>query len=167
MKLKSLFTFSFVLVVTVMTSCNDQSRKRSLSDKEQVAILSKAYLYGYPLLTMDYTFKVSTKTIAPNGIEKLVWNPDSQKIEFAWINKEVSDPICVPFVAYGNNMFYTIGSRNNQFTFEGIDTLTGEWVFHYIIGGARYKGFYSAPTLDSDGRILYGGLWGVVRLDPK
>jgi hypothetical protein len=64
-------------------------------------------------------------------------------------------------------MFYTIGSRKNQFTFEGINAETGESVFHYIIGGPRYNGFYSAPTMDAEGRILYGGLWGVVRLAPQ
>lgn len=103
---------------------------------------------------------------APKGIEKLIWNPNTKKIELAWINSEVSDPTCVPFVADGNNMFYTIGSRNNQFTFEGVNAITGESVFHYTIGGARYNGFYSAPTMDEDGRILYGGLWGIVRLSP-
>ncbi|MDA8595281.1 hypothetical protein N9L20_02265 [Flavobacteriaceae bacterium] len=104
---------------------------------------------------------------SPKGIEKLVWNPKKRKVELAWINTEVSDPTCVPFVADGNDMFYTIGSRNNKFTFEAIDAKTGESVFHYKIGGARYNGFYSAPTLDEEGRILYGGLWGVVRLAPK
>ncbi|MGB0838160.1 MAG: hypothetical protein ACPGRE_08670 [Flavobacteriaceae bacterium] len=134
---------------------NVPSQVKQLADKNpKVMWLFMGFMNGY-------------EQFAPKGIEKLVWNPDSQKIELAWINEEVSDPTCVPFVADGNNMFYTIGSRNNQFTFEGIDATTGESVFHYLIGGARYNGFYSAPTLDSEGRILYGGLWGVVRLDPK
>ena len=104
---------------------------------------------------------------APHGIEKLIWDSKTRKMTVAWINQEVSDPTCVPFVALGNNMFYTIGSRANEFTFEGINSETGESVFHYIIGGARYNGFYSAPTLDDEGRILYGGTWGLVRLTPK
>ncbi|AZQ61699.1 hypothetical protein EI427_05465 [Flammeovirga pectinis] len=107
------------------------------------------------------------KMFAPKGIEKMVWNSKTRAIEVAWINHDVSDPTCVPFVATGNEMFYTIGSRDNKFTFEGINAKTGESVFHYVIGGSRYNGFYSAPTLDLDGRILYGGLWGVVRLSPK
>jgi hypothetical protein len=103
----------------------------------------------------------------PYGVEKLVWDSKKRKMTVAWINNEVSDPTCVPFVSTGSKMFYTIGSRNGEFTFEAIDTETGASAFHYIIGGARYNGFYSAPTMDEEGRILYGGLWGVVRLAPK
>lgn len=104
---------------------------------------------------------------SPHGIEKLIWNPKKRIIEFAWINQEVSDPTCVPFVASGNHMFYTIGSRNDEFTFECVDSQTGKSIYHYIIGGARYNGFYSAPTIDDLGRIYYGGMWGIVRLNPS
>ncbi|MGB0838159.1 MAG: DUF1254 domain-containing protein [Flavobacteriaceae bacterium] len=70
MRLRSLIIVPLIIVLTIVTSCNGQSEKTSLSDKEQVAILSKAYLYAYPLLTMDYTFKVSTNTVSPNGMGK-------------------------------------------------------------------------------------------------
>lgn len=107
------------------------------------------------------------KEVQPFGGQKFEWNPDSKTLKSAWVNKEVSSPNCVPFVSTGSDMVYLIGARNNQYTLEGIDWKSGKSSFHYNLGGSRYNSFYSQPIIDTEGRVMYGGLYGAVRLQPK
>jgi len=44
------------------------------SSKEQIEILEEAYLYGYPMLTMDYTHKLSTNVVEPTSRGKAPLN---------------------------------------------------------------------------------------------
>lgn len=54
-------------------SCKDQ---KSLEKKDDAAVklLTQAYLYGYPVMTMDYTHKVSTNVVKPDGRGKAPLN---------------------------------------------------------------------------------------------
>ena len=103
----------------------------------------------------------------PFGTQKFIWDPAARKIRQAWVNREISSPNCVPYVSATSNIVYFIGARNNQFTLEGVDWTSGKSTFHYVIGGARFNNFYSQPIIDTGKRILYGGLYGAVRLQPK
>jgi hypothetical protein len=83
------------------------------------------------------------------------------------VNTEVSSPNCVPYVSIGSNMLYLSGARDNQYTLAGIDWTTGKSAFHYVIGGAPCNSFYSQPVIDADGRVVYGSLYGALRIQPK
>ncbi|MFT6051927.1 MAG: hypothetical protein ACI9B9_001570 [Halioglobus sp.] len=102
----------------------------------------------------------------PYGVQKFAWDPASQTLESAWVNKEVSSPSSVPIVGVASSAAYLIGARDNQWTLEAMDWMTGESKFHYVIGGQRYNVLFSGTLLDMDGRIHYGTPWGRVRLNP-
>ncbi|MFT4859924.1 MAG: hypothetical protein ACI9UV_000056 [Algoriphagus sp.] len=75
--MKKLSSTSSLLLglLLVITSCSSAKKIKAennisgLSDKEIIDIAIKAYVYGYPLILMDLTRKVSTNVEAP-GIKK-------------------------------------------------------------------------------------------------
>jgi hypothetical protein len=36
-----------------------------------------------------------------------------------------------------------------------------------FLSGARFNSFYSQPVIDADGRVVYGSLYGALRIQPK
>jgi hypothetical protein len=113
------------------------------------------------------SFLGSNPDYQPYGVQKFAWNPLSQSLEQAWVNKQVSSPSCVPIVGVGSDMAYLIGARDNQWTLEAMNWQTGESEFHYIIGDQRYNVMFAGTLIDEDGRIHYGTPWGRVRLNPQ
>ncbi|MEE9415645.1 MAG: hypothetical protein V3V01_10195 [Acidimicrobiales bacterium] len=103
----------------------------------------------------------------PHGLHKFEWDPATRELCSVWINTEVSSPNSVPFVGQGSNMVYVCGTRDGKWTIEGVDWTTGESMFHYIVGGSRYNGLGAGVTLDEEGRILYGNIFGKTRLIPS
>ncbi|NND82552.1 MAG: hypothetical protein HKN50_09005 [Gammaproteobacteria bacterium] len=103
----------------------------------------------------------------PYGVQKFVWQAQTNELQNAWVNNGVSSPSTVPIVSQLNNKVYLVGARDNQWTLESMDWHSGEAQFHYLIGGQRYNPLYSGTLLDEDGRVHYGTPWGRVRLDPK
>jgi hypothetical protein len=101
----------------------------------------------------------------PYGVQKFAWNPLSQSLEPAWVNKDVSSPSTVPIVGVGSDMVYLVGARDNVWTLEAMNWQTGKSEFHYTIGDQRYNVLFSGTLIDEDGRIHYGTPWGRVRLD--
>lgn len=76
-KMKKLTSISSLIIalLIVMTSCTDTKKDTAendtaaLSDEEIVDIATRAYVYGYPLILMDLTWKVGTNVEAP-GIKQ-------------------------------------------------------------------------------------------------
>jgi hypothetical protein len=95
-----------------------------------------------------------------------LWDPEARELKEAWANREISAPNGVPYVSLGSNTVYFVGARDGQWTLEGVDWDTGEPLFHYVVGGARYNSFFSGVYLDQEGRVIYGTPWGMVRLEP-
>ncbi len=102
----------------------------------------------------------------PLGLHKFQWNPETRALEHAWVNTQVSSPNAVPSVSQPSNMVYTFGSRDGQWTLEGLDWSTGESKFHYVLGSSRYNALGGTPTLDAHGHILWSGPFGLCRLNP-
>ena len=71
--MKKLIIVSSLLlgILLAFTSCNNAKKNKAkrdisaLSDEEIVNIATKAYVYGYPLILMDLTWKVGTNVEAP------------------------------------------------------------------------------------------------------
>ncbi|MEM9202305.1 MAG: hypothetical protein AAGC53_11615 [Actinomycetota bacterium] len=100
----------------------------------------------------------------PHGMHKYEWNPVEQCLEEAWVNTEVSSPNSVPFVAQGSDLVYTCGVRNGQWTIEAVNWSTGEPAFHYVLGGSMFNTLGAGVTIDDDGRLLFGTMYGKVRI---
>ncbi|NNE57568.1 MAG: hypothetical protein HKN36_05630 [Hellea sp.] len=101
----------------------------------------------------------------PYGIQKFNWNEKERRLEEAWANETISSPNGVPWVSTGSGQVYFIGARDNLWTLEAVDWLTGEPTFHYIIGGQKYNSEFSGPAIDEKGRMFYGTMFGRARID--
>ena len=100
----------------------------------------------------------------PYGLHKYEWDPVGRRLREAWINTEVSSPNSVPFVAQESDLVYTCGTRDGRWTIEAVDWTTGESRFHYVVGGSRYNTLGGGVTVDDDGRLLYGTIFGKTRI---
>ncbi|NIR38593.1 MAG: hypothetical protein GWN79_15570 [Actinobacteria bacterium] len=100
----------------------------------------------------------------PHGLHKYRWNPGARRLEEAWVNTEVSSPNSVPFVAEESGLVYTCGARDGQWTIEAVDWDTGESAFHYVLGGSKFNTVGAGVTVDDDGRLLFGSMYGKTRV---
>jgi hypothetical protein len=100
----------------------------------------------------------------PRGMQKYQWNPDARRLEHAWVNTEVSSPNSVPFVSAESDLVYTCGVRDGRWTIDGLDWTTGASVFHYVLGGSKFNTLGAGVTIDDDGRLLFGSMYGKTRI---
>ena len=63
------------------------------------------------------------------------------------------------------HLAYTCGARGGQWTIEAVDWTTGEAAFHYVVGDSRFNTLGGGVTLDEEGRLLYGTIFGKVRIN--
>lgn len=103
----------------------------------------------------------------PYGVQKFEWNPSLRRLEKAWVNETISSPNGVPWVSTGSAQVYFIGARDNEWTLEAVNWLTGEPTFHYILGGQKYNNMFSGPTIDEQGRVFVGAYFGRLRIEPE
>ncbi len=104
------------------------------------------------------------KEFTPYGLHKYEWDPKQRCLREAWVNTDVSSPNSVPFVAEASNLVYTCGTRGGKWTMEALDWSTGESRFHYVVGGSRFNTLGAGVTIDEDGHLLYGTIFGKTRL---
>ena len=109
----------------------------------------------------------SNPKFQPYGVQKFEWNPELRRLEKAWVNETISSPNGVPWVSTGSGQVYFIGARNNEWTLEAVNWLTGEPTFHYILGGQKYNNMFSGPTIDEKGRVFVGSYFGRMRIEPE
>ena len=100
----------------------------------------------------------------PHGLHKYEWDPVAREFTEAWVNKDVSSPNAVPFVSQASDIVYTCGVRDQKFTVEGVDWTTGESRFHFVLGGARFNTVGAGMTIDEEGHLLFGNLFGKTRV---
>jgi hypothetical protein len=101
----------------------------------------------------------------PHGVQRFHWDPDADELVETWVNTEVASPNAVPYVSLGSDLAYTIGVRDGQWTLEGLDWQTGESRFHQVLGGAEANSLFSGVVMDEEGRVVYGTIFGLARID--
>lgn len=70
--------FITMLLLISIVSCTNEKKNNvnleevslSKADSTNVALVTQAYLYGYPMMTMDYTHKISSNVVSDNGMGK-------------------------------------------------------------------------------------------------
>jgi hypothetical protein len=106
--------------------------------------------------------------IAPRGIEKFEWNPETRTLASVWANTQISVPNGIPCMSASTNLLYAIGKRDIYWTLEALDWDTGESAFYSNIGiGLQYNSAYAATQVGLDGCIYSGTAIGLVNLRPK
>jgi len=106
--------------------------------------------------------------IAPRGIEKFEWNPETRTLSSVWTNTQISIPNGIPCMSVSTNLLYAIGKRGIFWTLEAVDWDTGESAFYSNVGiGLQYNSAYAATQVGLDGCIYSGTAIGLVNLRPK
>jgi hypothetical protein len=103
----------------------------------------------------------------PYGMEKIAWDPVKHTMAEAWTNTKVSSPNCVPYASLGSNMAYTVGAKNGQWVLEAVRLDSGALFAEYPLGGTRFNTNFSGIYVETEGSVIYGGLFGPVRIAPK
>ena len=104
------------------------------------------------------------QTYTPYGLHKFEWNPHTRNFAEAWVCTSVSSPNSVPFVSQASDLVYTCGVRDRHWTIEAIDWSSGEPAFHYVLGGSQFNTLFAGVTLDDEGRLLFGTIFGKARV---
>lgn len=117
---------------------------------------------------MRIIYRSNYEQVAPNGVEKMTWNPRTRRLETAWANPEISLPNGIPSMSEATGLLYAIGQRESEWTFEAISWQTGQTVFHQRLGRSfRYNSFYAATEIGPGGSIVNGMYGGVMRFSPQ
>lgn len=104
------------------------------------------------------------KEFTPFGMHKYLWDPETRVFREAWVATDVSSPNSVPYVSKGSDTVYTCGTRSGQWTIEAVDWSTGEQRGHWIVGDSRFNTLGGGVYLDEDGRVVFGTIFGKVRI---
>ena len=64
--------------------------------------------------------------LAPFGIERIDWDPETRSCQSVWANDEISIPNGIPAMSQATGLFYGIGQRDGVWGLEGVDFDTGE-----------------------------------------
>ena len=100
----------------------------------------------------------------PFGMHKFEWDPTSRSFDEAWVAHDVSSPNSVPFVSQREDLVYTCGVREGNWSIEAVDWSTGQSVGYWIMGGSQFNTLGAGITMDDDGRIICGSIFGKTRL---
>ncbi len=117
---------------------------------------------------MHTIYRSNYPAVAPHGVEKFAWNPESRTLESVWANPSLSLPNGIPSMSEATGLLYGIGQRDSDWTLEAISWQTGESVFHRRLSrNFRYNSFYSATEIGPHGMILNGMYGGVMRFSDQ
>ncbi len=160
--MKQITISSLILLMAFFTSCGNSTNKsasqeNAVSNEKFVEIARKAYVYGYPMILMDYTEKVSTNYEKPAGmfapINQIGNNrqfPDDKftaivkpnldtYYSMAWIDLK-AEPIV--FTVPASDRYYLmplLDAYSNVFSSPGTRT-TGTGAHTFLLTGSHWKG---------------------------
>jgi hypothetical protein len=152
------FTLTCLLIVLIVSSCSNQNETKKPSNDEIAAIIEEAYIYGYPMVLMDYTRRRMTNVSAPNIFGNAPVNefghasksPDAKftgvvkpnvdtYYSMVWYNLKKEPMILevpatdryylLPHLDAFSNVFFAPGTRT-----------TGTGAHKYLIAGPSWKG---------------------------
>lgn len=100
-------------------------------------------------------------SVAPYGMQRLDWDPETRTCSPTWANKTVSIPNGIPSMSTDSGLIYGMGQRNGVWGLEGVDFATGASVLRVNTTlTPDFNSAYSAATVGPDGSIWTGGIGG-------
>ena len=101
---------------------------------------------------------------APQGLERIDWNPRTRTCSSRWANREVSIPNGIPAMSTRTGLVYGIGQRGGTWGLEALDFASGESrFFEQLTPAPTENTFFAAATIGPDGD-LYSGTFGGVTI---
>jgi hypothetical protein len=133
--------------------------------------------------------------LAPFGIERIDWDPETRTCRSVWANDAISIPNGIPAMSQATNLFYGIGQRDGVFGLEGVDFDTGESrlfvpgaltecsqeaidsinpLLLFLIGpllqelpGSCENAFFAGTEVGPDGAVVTGTFQGASKYTPE
>jgi hypothetical protein len=132
-----------------------------------VAYINGSYPKPVPHPGFPNGFTAGVTRPAPLGVQKFTWNPQTDRFEKAWINKEVDNSdIMVPVVSAKTGLLYCANKENGRYQYVGLDWKTGElkerWIFPD--DSRVWNAFGGITTILDNGDLLIGGAFGIKRV---
>ncbi|MEM5429250.1 hypothetical protein [Cupriavidus oxalaticus] len=105
----------------------------------------------------------------PAGVASYKWNHGTHSWKQQWTRTDVSSISVVPMISGAGHMAvtdgYFVGRWNDRYHI-GMDLDTGKTVMTIRTGSdPSFNGMYAPIKIDPQGRIFYGGAFGLMRLD--
>ncbi len=125
---------------------------------------------AYPDPVRDIWGNVFTAGVtrpAPKGLQKFVWDPDSDSFAKAWANREVDNSdVIVPGVSAVTGMIYAANKTNGTYEITGVDWNTGETSAHWPFpdDSRMWNCFGGITAILDNGDLLVGGLFSIKRI---
>jgi hypothetical protein len=102
--MKKLTINSLLIIVLFCTACGNSGQKE-ISDDKVIEIATKAYVFGYPMILMDYTKKISANVEVPTS----VYAPANQLGHFREFPDDKFTAVVKPNVdTYYSNAWYDL-----------------------------------------------------------
>jgi hypothetical protein len=104
----------------------------------------------------------------PRGMQKLVWNPDQDRFEKAWVLEDIDNgDLVIPVVSAASNRVYAASKEDGDYVYLGIDWTTGVIRERWELpdDSRLWNPWGGFATLLEDGDILAGGFFAIKRLD--
>lgn len=117
--MKKISINSLIFAMLFFSACGNSTKKeKSLSDNKIVEIATKAYVFGYPLILMDYTKQVSTNVEEPTS----VYAPVNQLGHFREFPNDKFTAVVKPNVdTYYSNAWFDLKTEPIVFTVPATD----------------------------------------------
>ena len=158
--MKILITNGFVIVLFIITSCGNSinqetSTKTTTSDEKVFKIATKAYAFGYPMILMDYTKKVSTNVKVPTS----VYAPVNQLGHFReFPDDKFTDVVKANVDTYYSNAWYNLKEEPVVLTVPATDR------YYLLPLYDAYSNVFSVPGSRTTGNgahifLLTGPFW--------
>lgn len=158
--MKNLTINSLVLIVLIFTSCGPPTKKENvISDEKVIEITEKAYVFGYPMILMDYTEKVSCNVEKPAS----VYAPVNQLAHFREFPDDKFTAVVKPNVdTYYSNAWFNLKTEPIVLTVPATDR------YYLLPLYDAYSNIFSVPGPRTTGTgahtfLLTGPFWdGIV-----
>ncbi|MFK5854849.1 MAG: DUF1254 domain-containing protein [Bacteroidota bacterium] len=158
--MKKLITNSLAIVLFIIMSCGtsnsqETSKKTTISDEKVLEIAEKAYIFGYPMILMDFTKKVSTNVETSTSIHA----PVNQLLNFReFPDDKFTDVVKANVDTYYSNAWYDLKEEPVVLTVPAIDR------YYLLPFYDAYSNVFSVPGPRTTGTgahifLLTGPFW--------
>ena len=106
--------------------------------------------------------------MAPRGMQKFDWNPEQNKWENGWTDMTIDQTDwMVPVVSATSGMTYFANKVGLRYEYVGLEWDTGKMVGRWKMpnDSVLYNGWGGIGYFLDDGDLIYGGYFGVKRVD--
>jgi len=119
---------------------------------------------GMPL-ELDNQLWINAPAVAPQGVQKFVWDPEGRRFATAWVRPELSNPDVTPAIAAIDRQLHCVTVHDGVWSLETLDWDTGATRAVYELGRSqRFNPIELSMQMLANGDLIYSVFGGVLHL---